>query len=175
MGEVPGEAFTIVGNGDHARAIGRERGKCQSVFIPRSGALPNKWGKEIVLRHQIMLSLLALAAVGPAVASDGASTRTTTVFGDDACPAAKEGEIIVCGRLPESERYRIPKQFRKPPRDESGPSASWTSKVEGLEDAQRFTRPGSCTAVGTGGQSGCTQAMIRQWFLERRAAKQGVP
>ena len=130
------------------------------------------------MRRYAILSLLAFAAAAPALAAEvvpQTATRTTTVFGKDPCPAAREGEIIVCGRLPESERYRIPKQFRKPPRDESGPSASWTSRVEGLEEAQRFTLPGSCTAVGFGGQSGCTQAMIRQWFLERRAAKQGVP
>ena len=79
----------------------------------------------------------------------------------------------MCGRLPESERYRIPKAFRKKPRDDSGPSASWASKVRTLENAQRFTMPGSCTVVGAGGQSGCTQAMLRQWFLERRAAQEG--
>ena len=130
------------------------------------------------MRRYTILSLLAFAAASPTMAAEvvpQTATRTTTVFGNDPCPAAQEGEIIVCGRLPEAERYRIPKQFRKPPRDESGPSASWTSRVEGLEEAQRFTLPGSCTAVGTGGQSGCTQAMIRQWFLERRAAKQDVP
>jgi hypothetical protein len=118
---------------------------------------------------------LSLGLASPAVATEVPETiRTATAFGNDPCPAAREGEIIVCGRLPESERYRIPKQFRNKPRDESGPSASWTSKVESLEEAQRFTRPNSCTAVGTGGQTGCTQAMLRQWFLERRALRQNV-
>lgn len=102
-----------------------------------------------------------------------ARTRTATVFGEDACPVPQGDEIIVCGRLPETERYRIPKQFREKPRDDSGPSASWASKVRSLEDAQRFTMPGSCTVVGSGGQSGCTQAMLRQWFLERKAMQQG--
>jgi hypothetical protein len=119
---------------------------------------------------------LFLCLASPALATEvpPETIRTATAFGNDPCPAAKDGEIIVCGRLPESERYRIPKQFRNRPRDESGPSASWTSKVESLEEAQRFTRPNSCTAVGTGGQTGCTQAMLRQWFLERRALRQNV-
>jgi hypothetical protein len=129
------------------------------------------------LRHSVVPLILALVASQPVVAAEAPPTvtRTTTVFGSDPCPAAREGEIIVCGRLPESERYRIPKQFRQKPRDQSGPSASWASKVETLEAAQRFTMPGSCSAVGTGGQSGCTQAMLRQWFLERRALKQSAP
>lgn len=101
--------------------------------------------------------------------------RTTTVFGDDPCPRASAGEIIVCGRLPESERYRIPKQLRKKPREDSGPSASWASKVQTLEEAQRFTLPNSCTAVGSNGQTGCTQAMLRQWFLERQAQRRDEP
>lgn len=121
----------------------------------------------------IPLAIVALAiAVAPVRSEEGAPparTRTATVFGEDACPVAAEGEIIVCGRLPESERYRIPKALRKKPRDESGPSASWASKVRTLEDAQRFTMPGSCTIVGSFGQSGCTQAMLRQWYLERKA------
>ncbi len=94
--------------------------------------------------------------------------RAVTVFGDDTCPKPDGDEIVVCGRLPESERYRIPKALRKKPRVDSGPGASWGSRVESLEAAQRFSMPNSCTAFGSGGQSGCTSAMLRQWFLERR-------
>jgi hypothetical protein len=122
---------------------------------------------------------IAIALMGaiPALAEDAPTKtiRTATAFGNDPCPAAREGEIIVCGRLPESERYRIPKQFREKPRDESGPSASWASKVQTLEAAQRFTMPNSCSVVGTGGQTGCTQAMLRQWFLDRQAIRQNAP
>lgn len=117
--------------------------------------------------------LIALAILLPAMAQaepEKAPQRylTTTVFGSDACPAPKGDEIIVCARLPESDRYRIPPNLRKKPRKDSGAGASWASRARGLEDAQRFTRPGSCTAIGAGGQSGCTDAMIRQWNEERR-------
>ena len=129
------------------------------------------------MRFHALFPLLLLPSVSPMLA--GAATpetiRTTTVFGNDPCPKARADEIVVCGRLPESERYRIPKQFREKPRDESGPSASWKSRVEVLEDAQRFTRPNSCSAVGTNGQTGCTQAMLRQWFLERQALRREQP
>lgn len=124
--------------------------------------------------HNLSLAaFLLFVATSPALAEEKSPpqvTRTATVFGNDPCPKAVGDEVIVCGRLPESERYRIPKAFRQKPREDSGPGASWTSRVEGLEAAQRYTMPGSCTVHGSFGQSGCTQAMIRQWFLERRAA-----
>lgn len=123
------------------------------------------------MRRVVIASLLLST---PVVADTGKPPEryaTTTVFGADACPAPKGDEIIVCARLPESERYRIPKQLRKKKREESGPSASWASRVRTLEEAQRFMRPGSCTAIGSFGQSGCTEAMLRQWFEDRQAAK----
>ena len=125
------------------------------------------------MRTAPILALSLLATAFPVLAADKPPevTRTATVFGDDPCPKAVGNEIVVCGRLPEGERYRIPKALRSKPRDDSGGGASWASRVEGLEAAQRFTMPGSCTAVGSGGQTGCTQAMIRQWFLERRAKR----
>jgi hypothetical protein len=124
------------------------------------------------LRNIIVASLVLTSM--PVAADTGKPPEryaTTTVFGNDSCPAPKGDEIVVCARLPESERYRIPKALRKKKPDDSGPSASWASRVRTLEDAQRFTRPGSCTAIGSFGQSGCTQAMINQWFEDRQRAR----
>ena len=117
----------------------------------------------------VLSPVTALAAASPA------ATVATTVYGNDPCPKGKGDEIVVCAREPESERYRIPKRFRAGPRVESGPSASWASRVEGLEAAQRSTRPNSCSPVGSYGQTGCTQAMIHQWYLERHMAKDLEP
>ena len=89
------------------------------------------------------------------------------VFGKDKCPAGQEDEVVVCARKPESDRYRIPKELRERPRDEAGNTA-WGSRWDSMEDGTRFTRPNSCSAVGSGGQTGCTQAMIRQWAQERK-------
>jgi len=119
--------------------------------------------------------LIAVAAAAPMSVSGWASsapaaTIATTVYGADPCPKARSDEIVVCAREPESERYRIPKRFRAGPRVESGASASWASRVEDLEAAQRPTRPNSCSAVGSNGQTGCTQAMLHQWYLERHMA-----
>jgi len=115
--------------------------------------------------------LAAVAAAAPAFAAQDAAPREqrVAVFGDDPCPVASNAEeIVVCGRLPEGERYRIPRSLRD--RGERRPGGtSWAARVEDLEDAQRDTRPNSCSVVGTGGQSGCAAALARQWYRERRS------
>jgi hypothetical protein len=131
-----------------------------------------KYFVKVPLVVPLMAAFLPVAALA---ADPPARTVTTTVYGTDPCPRPTGDEIIVCGREPEGERYRIPKRFRSGPRVESGASASWASRVAGLEDAQRFTRPNSCSAIGSNGQTGCTQAMLQQWFRERHMAKDLLP
>jgi hypothetical protein len=130
-------------------------------------------------RHPLAALLIALNAA-PAAAqapAPAAATRESTiiVYGDDPCPQpANENEAVVCARRPEEERYRIPRQIRERQPTET----SWASRVAGLEDESRPMRPNSCSVVGTGGQTGCMQSMIRQWFAERaarRAAEASVP
>lgn len=120
----------------------------------------------------LLLAALALAASTP----DGVPDRTINlmVFGDDPCPeAASEEEIVVCARMPESERYRLPRRFRD--RSDRPLEVSWAARAWDLEEAQRDTRPNSCSVVGSFGQTGCTQAMIRQWIAERRMMESAAP
>jgi hypothetical protein len=98
-------------------------------------------------------------------------TINILVYGKDACPTGGEGEIVVCGRRPESERCRIPKELRE--RGKSGGEQSWKSRVEDLEAASRPSMPGSCSTSGSFGQSGCFGQMMQQWFNERRARRSG--
>ena len=119
----------------------------------------------------MLLIALLLAAAPPAAASTPV-TRTTTVFGNDPCPAATGGEIVVCGRLPEAERYRIPQKLRKPKNERT--ARPWSAQNATLDEVARAQRPDSCSAVGSGGQTGCTAAMLRQWADERRAGL-GMP
>lgn len=100
------------------------------------------------------------------------ATRTINlmVYGNDACPEPETpDEIVVCGRLPEADRYRIPKDLRKKEEDPGAPGTSWTAQMEGLNQDMRHTRPDSCSAVGSGGQTGCFQQRLDQWHAERRA------
>lgn len=96
------------------------------------------------------------------------------VYGDDPCPkGADENEIVVCARRPESERYRIPKKLRDKPEIVGGPG--WGSQVATMENVQRQTLPGSCSALGSNGFTGCTAKMLEQWFAERRMKEQAQP
>lgn len=111
-----------------------------------------------------------LFVVAPAYAqSEPPPGRTTSliVYGDEPCPQSSEGEIVVCARRPEEERYRIPKALRERPDDRG--EVAWGARATELEEASRATRPGSCSPVGSGGQTGCFDQMIRNWRLDRRA------
>lgn len=92
------------------------------------------------------------------------------VYGEDACPEAENpDEIVVCGRRPESDRYRIPKDLRAGEEEIPAPAQSWTAQMEALDQDMRVTRPGSCSAVGSYGQTGCFQQRLEAWQAQRRA------
>ena len=84
-------------------------------------------------------------------------TVSIIVYGDDPCPAATGDEIVVCARQPESERFRIPKRFRGRKTASSPAGNAWSNKVGATDNAGRAAAglPNTCSAVGTGGQSGC--------------------
>ena len=125
-----------------------------------------------------LLAALLLAAVPPlgaAQAQDAAGPADTggerinqlIVYGDDPCPAPKDdGEITVCARKAESERYRIPEPLR-----ESGApqNDAWNNKVIAYETVgARGTL--SCSPVGGGGSLGCTTRLIHDAYAEKRAS-----
>jgi hypothetical protein len=121
----------------------------------------------------IMISLAATALIlAPAAASAEdlpERVENVVVYGDDPCPKAQGDDIVVCGRKPETERYRIPKELRRNRDERRG--AAWATRVAELEEATRFTKPNSCSVVGSWGQTGCLEAAIRNWVGERRAMK----
>ncbi len=126
---------------------------------------------------------LAMLTTAPAAAGLGARAtpppRTEihlAVFGNDPCPKGVGDEIVVCARLPESERYRIPKRLR----DEkklARPDQSWVARVRDIEETGRDGRPDSCSAVGSGGQTGCFQKFMRDAHAQKAAdaAANAVP
>ena len=123
-------------------------------------------------RFAVLCALIGAAAWSPAFAQDDTPRRESQieVFGDDPCPRSTEEEIVVCHRRPEDERYRIPAPLR---RSTERPEQAWGARVETLDEMSRDTRPNSCSVVGSYGQTGCTQQMIRQWYESRRAGRVG--
>jgi hypothetical protein len=109
----------------------------------------------------------AFAAV-PAAAQEDAGDRVNTVivYGDDECPQSTDDEIVVCARMDENERYRIPKALRQSSSPENEP---WANKVRAYETVGNFGAL-SCSPVGSGGELGCTAKMIEAAYEERRTS-----
>ncbi|TGX49615.1 hypothetical protein E5A73_19065 [Sphingomonas gei] len=117
--------------------------------------------------------LLAVLVAGPAAAQDAGTkdgppkrVRSILLYGDEKCPPAQSPEeVVVCADAGDSP-YRIPKRFRNQP-DEGAAAQAWTNRVESVEEFNRAGLPNSCSPVGSGGQTGCSRAAIRQWYQER--------
>ena len=101
----------------------------------------------------------------PASAQDEAGDRVNTiiVYGEDECPQSSGEEIVVCARMDESERYRIPETLRQSSDPENEP---WASRVRAYETVGNFGAL-SCSPVGSGGELGCTAKMIEAAYQER--------
>lgn len=117
-----------------------------------------------------LITLAAVAVCGfaplPAAAQDEAGDRVNVldVYGNDPCPPSSTGEIVVCRRLDEGDRYRIPENLRE---SSSPANQSWAQRVRSFEAVGDFG-PLSCSPVGAGGELGCTAKAIAAAFEERR-------
>ena len=112
----------------------------------------------------------ALAQEGdaaPVAGGGGERVNQVIVYGDDACPQAQGDEIVVCGRMAEDERYRIPEPLRGNPNDPR--RESWTARVQSVERIGR-TGTDSCTPVGLGGFTGCVNQIVNDAVAERQQA-----
>jgi hypothetical protein len=124
------------------------------------------------MRKSLALITLVFAPLAlPTTASAQiANERVLTIFGNDKCPAN-----TICVVAKESERYRIPKQFRN-----SGPikpeNQAWGARAEATLSAGARTGIGSCSATGSGGWTGCWAQQMRAARAEAAAAaKEGNP
>jgi len=117
--------------------------------------------------------VLATLLAAPALAQDKGPPqdppkriRSILLYGDQQCPASTDpDEIVVCATTGDSP-YRIPKRFRGEAKTDPA-STSWSRRMEVVEDVNRAGLPNSCSAIGTGGQTGCTRKFIQQWAQER--------
>jgi len=119
----------------------------------------------------ILAALAAVPALIPAAqAQNAANNGVLLIYGEDKCPTNTNGEeIVVCRRLDEVERFRIPKDLR----DQAGrPQAneSWAVRSQDALTAGNVGT-GSCTTVGIGGSTGCFVQQATAAKKERQAAK----
>ena len=112
-----------------------------------------------------LIATAALPFAAPAAAQDEAGDKVNMVivYGQDECPAPMAGEITVCARKSENERYRIPDNLRT---SDSPENTSWTQRVESYEMVGAFGAL-SCNPAGAGGFVGCTQQMINDAYKDR--------
>ena len=89
------------------------------------------------------------------------------VYGDDPCPQSSDEEIIVCARLPENDRYRIPPSVRDNSDDPA--SQSWANRAVELSYVGRGGTD-SCSPTGPGGFTGCFNQIVSQGRAERARA-----
>jgi len=119
-----------------------------------------------VLFAAALFGALTVLPTAPAAASEDWVVRD--VFGTEKCPTSNGEEIVVCRRLPESEKYRIPKDLREAAKGAGPPG--WAQRVQALE----YVGAGgvnTCSPVGSGGYSGCFSQLMSQARAERKAAK----
>nr|WP_294849633.1 hypothetical protein [uncultured Sphingomonas sp.] len=117
------------------------------------------------------LKLLALSVAVvvptliPATPAVAQRVNEIVVFGNDPCPRSTDSDIFVCSRKSERERYRIPEKLR--PSGTYQERQSWANRAKAFETYGR-TGVNSCSPVGPGGWTGCTQQLIKQAFDERK-------
>ncbi len=120
----------------------------------------------------------AMLLTAPAIAQDAQDkpqdppkrVRSVVLYGDEQCPKAQDpDEIVVCAKEGESP-YRIPKQFRNPPKEDAA-SQSWANRAETMKEVNSAGLPGSCTPVGIAAQTGCTAQELQKWARERADQK----
>ena len=125
--------------------------------------------KTFLIPAAVIFACAAIPVAAQESAQPQAAERANqvVVYGDDPCPAAQGDEIVVCGRLDEGERYRIPEQLRGNPNDPA--RESWTARVRSVERVGRFGTD-SCSPTGLGGFTGCVNQMIGNAYAERAQA-----
>jgi len=131
------------------------------------------------MKAALSLTITAAAAaafVPAAVSAQAPAERITrvTVYGSERCPTATSaGEIVICARRPDNERYRIPKEIRDREAIDDPTSTSWAERAQSLEYVGR-TGIQSCSTIGPGGFTGCWAQLVRTARGER-AKTSGEP
>lgn len=115
-----------------------------------------------------LIAAAGIAASQPVLAQDatsGEKVNQLIIYGDDPCPASSAGEITVCARKDESERFRIPAPLRDNPN--ASANQGWTERVRAYETVGA-SGVNSCSPVGSGGASGCMSRLINAAYAEKK-------
>jgi hypothetical protein len=133
-----------------------------------------KWRKNLIKSAAVSVSMIAVFAAGlfaaPVAAQKDASQpgdekiNQLIIYGDDPCPQSKSDEIVVCARLEEEQRYRIPSKLRSDPNSLS--KEAWAQRVKAYEYVGA-SGIGSCSTKGEGSYLGCGLRDIDVAYAEK--------
>ena len=112
----------------------------------------------------LMLSAQAPAQNAPATQPGDEKINQLIIYGDDKCPESQGAEIVVCARMGEADRYRIPSSLRGDPNDPRNQAMS-----ERIKSYEYVAASGtmSCSASGAGGFTGCGLKEIDRAYAEK--------
>jgi hypothetical protein len=98
--------------------------------------------------------------------------RSVTLTANEKCPPSTANEVVVCNTINPNDQFRVPKELRRPP-EVPARNQSWVNRAQNVDQVSRTAGglPNTCSAVGSGGQTGCSQMNARNWYLERQAMK----
>ncbi len=111
-----------------------------------------------------MLSVQAPAQGAPVAKPGDEKINQLIIYGDDKCPESVGDEIVVCARMGEADRYRIPTNLRGDPNDSRNQAMS-----ERIKSYEYVAASGtmSCSPSGAGGFTGCGLAEINKAYAEK--------
>ena len=114
----------------------------------------------------IMLSLPAVvqAQETATVQAGDEKINQLIIYGDDKCPESAGDEIVVCARMDEADRFRIPSSLRGDPNDPRNQAVSERIKAYEYVGASGTM---SCSPSGAGGFTGCGLKAIDQAYAEK--------
>jgi hypothetical protein len=120
--------------------------------------------KILFAASALMLSVPAFAQGPQPPSAPEEKINQLIVYGDDVCPESKGDEIVVCARMKESDRFRIPSSLRDDPNDLR--NQAWSERVMAYEYVAASGTT-SCSPSGAGGFTGCGLAEINKAYAEK--------
>ena len=133
---------------------------------------PQIFGDDLVkAMTRISLASFALMLSAQAPAQDALTAKPgdekinqLIIYGNDKCPESVGDEIVVCARMGEADRYRIPTNLRDDPNDPRNQAMS-----ERIKSYEYVAASGtmSCSPSGAGGFTGCGLAAINKAYAEK--------
>lgn len=144
--------------------IARSAVVSQTVTRFSGDFIVNLMAKIFLMTTAIWISSASIAQETGATQPSDEKINQLIVYGDDECPQSTGDEIVVCARMNEADRYRIPPSLRSDPN--SPQNQAWLNRVQAYEYVGASGTL-SCSPSGAGGFTGCGLKEIDRAYAEK--------